>query len=101
MNTVDLSPSYIEAIAQRVAELLRAPVPTPEVLTLEEAVAFTKRPSAWAFYKWARQWRVKSKTRGRYSRKDLIRALERESGLTHTPDTLKRHQHALRSVSAR
>jgi len=95
MTTIELSPESIEAIAQRVAELLRAPAQTPEVLTLEEAVAFTKRPSAWAFYKWARQWRVKSKTRGRYSRKDLVRALERESGLTHTPASLKRHQHGI------
>lgn len=103
----------VEEVAQRTAELLRpmivaevrlamreqsqASAPTPEVLTLAEAVAYTKRPSAWAFYQWARRWRVKSKTRGRYSRQDLDRALERESGLTHMPATLRRHQEELKT----
>jgi hypothetical protein len=88
----------VEEIAQRVVELMRAAPAIPStgsMLTLAEAIAYTKRPSAWAFYKWARLWRVKSKTRGRYSRQDLDRALERESGLTHTPATLRRHQETI------
>lgn len=101
MSTVELSERSIERIAQRVAELLRAPNPTSDMLTLAEATAYVKRPSAWAFYKWARQWRVKSKTRGRYSRAALDLALERESGLTHTPATLQRHQRVLRSLPTR
>jgi hypothetical protein len=89
MNTVDLSEESIERVAQRLSELLRH-ARTSDILTLEEAVAYAKHPSRWAFYKWASRWRVKPQSRGRYSRNVLDLAIAREAGLARTPASMRR-----------
>ena len=67
-----------EAIARRVAQLV-APVKPGPVLTLAEAIAYTKHESDSAFYRWAAKWRIGSITNGRYARGHLDRALAREA----------------------
>jgi hypothetical protein len=103
MNTVDLSSESVESIAQRVAELLRAPAPTPQVLTRGEAKAYVKRPSEGAFVAWCKRWKIRPASHGRYARAALDLALEREGGLVHTPATLRAHQeiHAARERARR
>lgn len=68
-----------ERVAVRVVELLRA-VQSP-VLTLAEAAAYAKHGSTSAFYVWARRWEVRAvpSANGRYSRRQIDRALEREA----------------------
>lgn len=102
MQTVELSETTIERLAQRVAELLRAapPAARPDVLTRAEAKAYIKRPSEGAFVAWCKRWKVRPASRGRYSRPTLDLALDRECGLARTPATIQRHQDALRSVQA-
>ena len=66
-----------EAIAQRTAELVvafRSPV-----LTRTEALTYTKNFSDSAFDRWCVEHGVKPCSRGRYSRRWLDRALEREA----------------------
>lgn len=94
MGTVDLSAESIEAIAQRVAELMRAPAPTLQVLTRGEAKVYVKRPSEGAFVAWCRRWKIRPASHGRYARRELDLALEREGGIKHTPATLRAHQRA-------
>jgi hypothetical protein len=66
-----------ELIAQRVAELLSG-LKQP-ILTLQEAVRYTKHGSDTSFYRWAAKWSVKAVSRGRFSRRWLDRGLEREA----------------------
>lgn len=74
--------------------------PSPLVLTRGEAKTFVRRPSEGAFVAWCKRWRVKPGSRGRWSRAALELALERESGIAHTPATLRRHQESLRAGRA-
>jgi hypothetical protein len=67
-----------EAIAQRVAQLV-APVKPGPILTLAEAIAYTKHESDSAFYRWAGRWKITSTSNGRYARGHLDRALAREA----------------------
>ncbi len=72
----DLTPDQ-EAIARRTAELvvaLRSPV-----LTRPEALPYTKYNSDSAFDRWCAEFGVKACSRGRYSRRWLDRALEKEA----------------------
>lgn len=66
-----------EQLAQRIATLLRA-VQSP-ILTLAEAIAYTKHASAPAFSRWCSRWRVTSVSNGRYARGALDRGLHREA----------------------
>lgn len=76
--TEPLQDPAAEAIAQRVATLLQA-VRAP-VLTLTEAIAYSKHESDSAFYRWCDKWGVPRQPRlGRYSRRALDRALEKEA----------------------
>lgn len=96
MTSVELSAASIEAIAQRVAELMRAPAQTSLVLTRGEAKIYVKRPSEGAFVAWCKRWKIRPASHGRYARADLDLALEREGGLKHTPATLRHYQDELR-----
>lgn len=78
MSAAVTIPIDIEALAQRVAQLI-APVKPGPVLTLAEAMAYTKHDSDSAFYRWAAKWRVRACAQGRYARGHLDRALARES----------------------
>ena len=83
-----MSDEDVEAIARRVAELLRETSPQqPEktVLTLKEAIAYTGKSSAPAFYRWAARHRVRSCSYGRYSRAHLDLGLSREAGVCRAP----------------
>lgn len=78
---ISLDPQTIELIAQRTAELVRAPAvqQTPVVLTRAEAKAYVKRRSEGAFCEWCQRWQVRAAFRGRYSRSHLDVALQREA----------------------
>lgn len=85
MSAAEKEAGLVEAIAQRVVQLqrgLQAPV-----LTLAEAISYTKHESDSAFYRWCDKWQVSSgPTGGRYARRALDRALEREAAAgTHRP----------------
>lgn len=66
----------IELLAEKVSARLIA-LKSP-VLTLAEAVVYTKHESDSAFYRWCTKWSVQAVAHGRYSRRWLDRALEKE-----------------------
>lgn len=75
-------PPEQEAIAQRTAALVvafRSPI-----LTRDEAIAYTKHESDSPFDRWCTTYGVKPSTRGRYARRWLDRALEREAAKGHS-----------------
>jgi hypothetical protein len=72
MNAADL-----DLLADKVATRLSA-LKAP-VLTLAEAITYTKHESDSAFYRWCEKWGVSTVARGRYSRRWLDRAMEKES----------------------
>jgi hypothetical protein len=67
----------------RIREVFRtefaAPTVTDRILTLAEAMAYTKHESDSAFYRWCSRWRVTSASNGRFARSVLDGALSRES----------------------
>lgn len=62
------------------AQRLAAAPPSRAILTLAEAIAYTKHGSHSAFDRWCRRWRVNSGANGRYSRAQLDVGLAREAG---------------------
>lgn len=78
-----LDPSQVR-FAESLVKLLSARLPglrpptTDQVLTLEEAIDYTKSGNMWSFYKWSRQYRVRAITRGRYARRALDGGLRDE-----------------------
>lgn len=63
-----------------IAQIVRLIQPAAAaVLTLAEAIRYTKHESHSAFYRWCKRWGVRSITNGRFSRPQLDRAIDRES----------------------
>lgn len=76
MNPAALTPEQ-EAIAQRTAALVvayRSPI-----LTRDEAMTYVKIASVRTFFRWLSRHRVQCAAPGRYSRRALDLALEREA----------------------
>lgn len=72
MTAIDL-----DELADKVAERMQrfaAPV-----LTLDEATRFVGKRSASAFYRWADELKVKPCSQGRYSRRALEMAMNKEA----------------------
>ena len=74
-----LDASDIEAVAQRVVELMTRTA--SEVLGRSEAATLAGFRDASAFHRWARRNRIKPAHRGRYSRSQINLALSREGRL--------------------
>jgi hypothetical protein len=81
MNPDDLS-TQLSALNSQLASLHReivAPTVTDRILTLAEAIAYTKHESDSAFYRWCSRWHCTSVTYGRFARGQLDGALAREA----------------------
>lgn len=73
------SPEQIDQLRLALRAELAAPAITDRILTLAEAIPYTKHESASAFYRWCKRWRVTSATYGRFARGQLDSALAREA----------------------
>jgi len=60
------------------------------ILTRDEAIAFLKLTSARQFKSYRAKYKLKSVGRNRFSRRDLMVALNREAGNLPLPRTLKK-----------
>ncbi|WP_404422964.1 hypothetical protein [Nibricoccus sp. IMCC34717] len=82
-GVAELDPAQL-TFARTLCKLLALEVPvlrltpTDQVLTLEEAIAYTKTGNMWSFYKWCKEYHVQAITRGRYSRRALDGGLRDE-----------------------
>lgn len=76
--TLEQIAASLQQQQEQIAELVRR-TPSGPILTLAEAIAYTKHASDSAFYRWAGRWRVASTSNGRYARGPLDRALHREA----------------------
>lgn len=73
------TPEQISQLRAVVHEALYAPAVNDRILTLAEAIAYSKHESDSAFYRWCSRWRVTSAQQGRYARSQLDNGLLRES----------------------
>jgi hypothetical protein len=79
----DLDPAQIK-FAHALCRILATAIPglriqpTHQVLTLAEAIAYTKQGNVWSYYRWCREHGVQAITRGRYSRRALDGGLRDE-----------------------
>jgi hypothetical protein len=83
----------LSTLSSQLAELrsaLRAPIVTDRILTLEEAIPYTKHESSSAFYRWCSRLRVTSARPGRFARSVLDSALEREAARRRQPKSAPR-----------
>lgn len=74
--------TQLAALSAQLAELHAAvvrPPHTDRILTMPEAIAYTKHESESAFYRWCSRWHVTSSAAGRYARGRLDTALAREA----------------------
>jgi hypothetical protein len=78
-----LTPEDIEAVAVRVAELVKAPSQPREVMNAREAAEFVGKPSVEAFYLWRKKHQVRACGHGRYTLTALQAAMEREGRKTY------------------
>lgn len=69
--------AHEDRLATLIAAKLRA-FESP-ILTTAEAIAYTKHESDSAFYRWCERWAVRSEHNGRWARRWLDRALQREA----------------------
>ncbi len=74
-----LTPDDLAAIRSLIREELAAPVVNDRVLTVPEAMAYVKKGSESAFYRWCARWHVTSTSFGRYAVSRLDSALDRET----------------------
>jgi hypothetical protein len=88
-----LTAEDIEAVAVRVAELVKAPPSPREVLSAREAAQFVGKPGRDAFRDWRAKFGVRACGHGRYSLRSLKAALEREGR--------KNYQHVKTQVVAK
>lgn len=76
-----LTAEDIEAVAARVAELVKAP--QAEILSAQEAAKLVGKPGRDAFRDWRKKFQVRPCGHGRYSLRSLKAALEREGRKTY------------------
>lgn len=73
-----------------VAKADAAKLEVRQVLTTEEAARFVGYDTVAQFKNWCARWKVMQTSRGRYARKYLDLALDREGGIAFTPAALRR-----------
>jgi hypothetical protein len=78
-----LTAEDIEAVAVRVAELVKQPAAQREVLSAREAAQFVGKPGRDAFRDWRAKFQVRPCGHGRYSLRSLKAAMEREARKTY------------------
>jgi len=80
-----LSSEDLAVIRALFREEIAAPGVTDRILTVPEAIAYTKHESESAFYRWCSRWGVTSSAAGRYARSRLDTALDREAAKRRHP----------------
>lgn len=76
---MQFSSDDLAVIRAMLREEIAAPGVTDRILTVPEAIAYTKHESESAFYRWCSRWHVTSSSPGRYARSHLDTALQREA----------------------
>jgi hypothetical protein len=94
---MSFTPDEIDALAAAVVRHQRA-FESP-ILTLAEAVTYSKHESDSTFYRWCDKWQVKPVSHGRYSRRWLDRGLDREAAQGRRLPTVKQ-PHSTEKVAA-
>lgn len=91
---MDLTDEILDTLADRVAQRIRGPRVTDEILTRAEAMHYTKNRSQAAFTAWCKRWGVRATDRGRWSLHRLDLGLQREAGTKTTPAAIRASRQA-------